>query len=115
MAWSARDSSALDLERLDAQALRGVLRRRSALLALAQREPEDLDSALRAIVKLDAETLDVARVSYWTIARDASQIACAVLFRSADSEFEQGAILRADQFPAYFAALSTHEAIIAHD
>jgi PAS domain S-box-containing protein len=86
---------------------------RAALTELAQLDKSDLDAALRTLVAVDAASMKVARVSYWELLPDASAIRCRMLYQTETKTFESGALLRAADYPGYFAAMLECRAIIA--
>jgi PAS domain S-box-containing protein len=89
---------------------------RDVLLELACSDKSDLDEALQRICSLSAATLEVARVSYWSLQEDSSAIRCEVLYlRQAgicDHQFE-GIRLGYSDCPAYFEAVATKRPIVA--
>ena len=89
---------------------------RDVLLELARSDKSNLERALLNICSLSAATLEVARVSYWSLQENNSAIACEVLYlRDAESSDEQfkGVRLRLLDCPAYFGALATKRPIVA--
>jgi PAS domain S-box-containing protein len=89
---------------------------RDVLLELACSDKSDLEKALQKICSLSAATLEVARVSYWSLQENNSTILCEVLYlRNAESCDEQfkGARLGFSDCPAYFEALATRRPIVA--
>jgi PAS domain S-box-containing protein len=93
-----------------------VQRHRDVLLELARSDKSDLEKALRKICSLSASTLEVARVSYWSLQENNSAIGCEVLYlRDAESCDEQftGARLGFSDCPAYFEALAAKQPIVA--
>jgi PAS domain S-box-containing protein len=89
---------------------------RDVLLELARSDKSDLEKALQKICSLSATTLEVARVSYWSLQQNDSAIVCEVLYlrdaESCDAEFK-GTRLGFSDCPAYFEALATTRPIIA--
>ena len=93
-----------------------VQKHRDVLLELAHSDKSDLEKALQKICSLSAATLEVARVSYWSLQENNSAISCEVLYlRDAESCDEQfkGARLGLSDCPAYFEALATKRPIVA--
>ena len=93
-----------------------VQKHRDVLLELARSDKSDLAKALQTICSLSAATLEVARVSYWSLRQNGSVIACEVLYlRDADSCDEQfkGTQLGFSDCPAYFEALASKQPIVA--
>ncbi len=89
---------------------------RDVLLELARSDKSDLEKAVRKICSRSAATLDVARVSYWSLQENNSAIVCEVLYlrdeESCDEHFK-GACLSFSDCPAYFGALATKRPIVA--
>ena len=89
---------------------------RDVLLELARSDKSDLEKALQKICSLSAATLEVARVSYWSLQEDNSAISCEVLYlrdaQSCDEQFK-GARLGYADCPAYFEALAAKRPIVA--
>ncbi len=89
---------------------------RDVLLELARSDKSVIDKALRKICSLSAATLEVARVSYWSLGERNSLIQCEVLYlRDAEKcdEKSKGMRLRFTDAPAYFGALATKRPIVA--
>lgn len=75
----------------------------------------DPDGALRAITETAARALNVARASVWLLDKDGAKITCADLFETATGSHASGTVLRAADFPRYFAAMLEEETIAADD
>jgi PAS domain S-box-containing protein len=89
---------------------------RDVLLELARSDKSDLEKALQKICSLSAATLEVARVSYWSLQENNSAIGCQILYlRDTESCAPQfkGARLGLSDCPAYFAALANKRPIVA--
>jgi PAS domain S-box-containing protein len=89
---------------------------RDVLLELARSDKSDLEKALQRICFLSAATLEVARVSYWSLRENNSAIDCEILYlRNTESYDEQfkGARLGFSDCPAYFEAIATTQPIVA--
>jgi PAS domain S-box-containing protein len=89
---------------------------RDVLLELARSDKSDLEKALQKICSLSARTLEVARVSYWSLQESSSAISCEVLYlRDAEIYDEQfkGTRLGCSDCPAYFEALAAKRPIVA--
>ena len=102
-------------ERLERARSGAALSHRGALLYLAQMHETDLHAALRTIVKTDAETLGVERVSYWSLSDDRSRITCEELYQRSSGQYQRGAVLHERDVPSYFAAMLANVAIVAND
>lgn len=74
-----------------------------------------LESALRDITSTAAATLNVARVSVWLHAPDATLLRCANLYDARGDCHVSGAELGIASYPEYFRALQKREVIAADD
>ncbi len=101
-------------ERLRTQAEQ-ALHHQAVLTELAKSRETDLDSALRTITKIDAETLGVERVSVWFFTSDQGELVCHTLFTLSDGAYRAGVRLESKRLPRYFAALHERRVIAAHD
>ena len=93
-----------------------VQKHRDVLLELAHSDKSDLAKALQKICSLSASTIEVARVSYWSLQEKDSTIVCEVLYlRNSGTFGEQfkGTRLGFSDAPAYFEALATKRPIVA--
>jgi PAS domain S-box-containing protein len=89
---------------------------RDVLLELAQSDKSDLAKALQKICSLSAGTIEVARVSYWSLQENDSGIICEVLYLRNSETFDEqfkGTRLGFSDGPAYFEALATKRLIVA--
>jgi PAS domain S-box-containing protein len=91
---------------------------RDALLELAHSNKSDLERALRRICSLSATTLDVARVSYWSVQEDDSAIRCEIMYlrdtESVDQEIKGRRLIFAEH-RAYFDELAANRTIVARN
>jgi len=93
-----------------------LLARHKALAALTRDElHEDPIVAVRRITETACALIDVSRTSVWLYNDDHTVIRCLDLFERDASTHADGLELRAADFPRYFAALATGEAILADD
>jgi PAS domain S-box-containing protein len=93
-----------------------VQKHRDVLLELAQADKSDLTQALQTICSLSAATLEVARVSYWSLQEGGSAIVCETLYRGETEGFDaqsKGARLGVCECPAYFEGLKAKRPIVA--
>jgi signal transduction histidine kinase/CheY-like chemotaxis protein len=93
-------------------------RQQAALGELARRQRRlgaDADAALREICELAADTLGVARASVWRLGADRQELRCLALYELPERKHSAGLVLRAPDYPRYFAALESGRAIDAHD
>jgi PAS domain S-box-containing protein len=91
-------------------------RHRDVLLELAQSRKADFEQALETICSHAAATLEVARVSYWSLADNNSAIVCDLFHlrnEQGTGEKLKGARLAVSDCPAYFAGLATKRPIAA--
>ena len=100
------------------ETLRLMQKHRDVLLELAHSNKSDLERALQRICSISAATLDVARVSYWSVLEDDSGISCEVLYLrnkdSFDQEFKGRRIVFAE-YRAYFDELAARRTIVANE
>ncbi len=75
----------------------------------------DKDETLRRVTEESARTLGVSRVSVWLFDATRTKIVCENLFELGTTQHSRGAELSAEQFPAYFEALTLEQTIAAHD
>ena len=91
---------------------------RDVLLKLARSDKSDFDRALRTITARAAATLEVARVSYWSLQDNDSALVCELLWlnpsQEYDERFKDTRLVAADA-PAYFSALALKRPIVAGD
>ncbi len=90
-------------------------KQQAALLTLASADDRDFEALMKKVLQMDAETLEVARVSYWTIGKGGGSIVCEALLDVTKGDIDRGAQLFARDFPVYFDALATGVCIPAHD
>lgn len=73
------------------------------------------DAAIRVITETAARALDAARTSVWLLSDDHAALTCIDLYDAAADRHAAGQVLRASDYPAYFAALLEEETIAADD
>jgi PAS domain S-box-containing protein len=91
---------------------------RDVLLELANSNKTDLERALQRICSISAATLDVDRVSYWSVLEDDSAISCEVLYLRNTESFDQqfkGQRLVFAEYRAYFDELAARRTIVANE
>ncbi len=92
--------------------------RQSAVVALAT-DPSITAGDITVTAKLASELLSdhlgVARASVWFLSADRSELRCIDLFESPMGKHSSGIVLRAKDYPRYFAALESGRAIDAND
>jgi PAS domain S-box-containing protein len=94
-----------------------VQKHRDVLLELARSDKSDLHRALQRICSLSAATLNVARVSYWSVRQDDSAISCEVLYLRETEDFDgqsKGSRLGFADYPTYFEELAANRPIVAN-
>jgi two-component system, cell cycle sensor histidine kinase and response regulator CckA len=67
------------------------------------------------LAELASQALCVERVGVWTLIDEGRALRCRYLLQRSDHEMFQGAVLRQQDFPAYFAAMNERRAIVADD
>jgi PAS domain S-box-containing protein len=86
-----------------------IQKHRDVLLQLARANKSDFDQTIHAITSLAASTMEIARVSYWSLQENDSALVCELLHfnatRTADEKFK-GTRISASDAPAYFGALA---------
>jgi PAS domain-containing protein len=87
----------------------------SELAAIWRRYEGDPDAALRAITETAARALGVARASVWLLDEVAAGLLCVDRYEAAARRHTSGDVLRAFDFPAYFAAMLEEDALAAAD
>jgi PAS domain S-box-containing protein len=93
-----------------------VQKYRDVLLGLAHSDKSDLTRALERICSVSAATLDVARVSYWSLKENGSAITCEVLHLQHTESFDEqckGTRLSFKDCPAFFETLAAKGLIVA--
>jgi hypothetical protein len=87
----------------------------SELARIWRRFEGDPDGAVRAITETAARGLGVARASVWLLDDVAAGLVCVDLYEAGARRHASGAVLRAFDFPAYFAAMLEEDALAAAD
>ncbi|NQE35271.1 GAF domain-containing protein [Microcoleus asticus] len=90
----------------------------SALLELAQNSSiyeGNLSEALREMTQMATRTLNVERGSVWFYKENKSAMCCADLYELTANQHSGGAELKVADYPSYFQALKTEQAIAAVD
>jgi len=87
----------------------------AVLLALMKEPATDFAAALARLLETVAQTLPVARVSYWAYTAERTAIACCDCYCAQRHEHRHGNLLHAGDYPRYFAALEELKNIVAHD
>ncbi len=89
---------------------------RNALITFAGGSPDvDLMDRIRKITEIDAQTLNVSRVSVWRYNHDRSAIQCLDLYELNEGRHTAGMELLAAAYPSYFRALESADIISAAD
>ncbi len=73
----------------------------------------DIEAAFREITQIATQTLKIERGSIWFYNQDKSVINCAALYELSTNKHSCGSELRVADYPLYFQALNTEEAIVA--
>lgn len=85
------------------------------LARIWKRYEGDPDGAIHAITETAARALKTARASVWLLSEDALEMTCVDLYEAAEHRHSAGIVLRAVDFPQYFAAMLEEETIAADD
>lgn len=91
------------------------LRAQRTLLLVSKMTGDDFDSFLNWCVEMDAQVMEIARISVWWLAEDGSEIVCAEAFDSITGEHTRNARLQRGDYPRYFAALDENRVLAADD
>ncbi len=93
-----------------------LLERHTALAALTRDELfDDLDIGVQRITETACALINVARTSVWLFTEDRSVLRSLDLFEREQGTHSNGIELRAADFPRYFEALASCEAVLADD
>lgn len=106
---AARDSSSRDVRSAELDAARLELARLHAYSG------QSLRDVWVALADIAAEALCVERVGCWTLIDEGRALRCRYLLQHSDHQLFQGVVLRQQDFPSYFEAMSQHRAIVADD
>jgi len=87
----------------------------NTLLKMAKLENVEMDDTLKAIIKEDADTLGVERVSVWFFNEDKSAINCENLYTLSKKTYEKGFTLQAADYPVYFRSMGDTRIVAAND
>lgn len=85
------------------------------LARIWKRYEGDPDGAIRAITETAARALHTARASVWLLGEDHQDLTCVDLYEVAENRHTSGMVLRAKDYPKYFAAMLEEETIAADD
>jgi signal transduction histidine kinase len=88
---------------------------RLALARLHAEEGQTLRDLWVSLARIAVQALQVERVGVWTLIDEGRALRCRYLLQRSNQELFQGAILRRQDFPAYFEAMGEKRAIIAND
>ncbi|MEG4070692.1 GAF domain-containing protein [Microcoleus sp. Pol11C2] len=75
----------------------------------------NIAEALREITQMATRTLNVERASVWFYQEDKSSLCCADIYELTPNQHSAGAELKVADYPSYFQALKTEQAIAAVD
>jgi two-component system cell cycle sensor histidine kinase/response regulator CckA len=90
----------------------------SARLELARlhiRDGQTLRDAWVQLAETAARALRVERVGCWTLIDEGRALRCRHLWQRSNHQLFQGAVLRRQDFPAYFDAMGERRAVVAND
>ena len=85
------------------------------LARIWRRYEGDPDGAIHAITETAARALKTARASVWLLSEESTEMTCVDLYEAADHRHTSGTVLRAVDFPRYFASMLEEETIAASD
>ena len=76
---------------------------------------DDLEISASVILRECASTLEVSRASLWLLSDNLREMSCLSLYINDLQEFQSGAVIKAEAYPAYFEALMNSRFIDAND
>jgi signal transduction histidine kinase len=88
---------------------------RLALARLHADEGQSLRSLWVTLGHLALDALEVERIGVWSLIDDGRALRCQYLLQRSDDDVFHGAVLRRQDFPAYFDAMEVRRAIVAND
>jgi diguanylate cyclase (GGDEF)-like protein len=83
-----------------------------ALLEWSKVDYQDENITINKATELSAKALHIERVSIWLFNDDHTTLTCADLYQSDEQKHESGLVLKAEDYPEYFKALSTGEILV---
>lgn len=89
--------------------------KKEVILELAGLVGKDFCASLKKITKLAAKTLNIARVSVWSLNEKKSAINCENLYVLSKNSYEKGLVLRYVDNPSYFNTLTKNQTILVTD
>jgi len=94
-----------------------ALRHQEALTRLSGLSGDEggLQTVLRELPRVAAETIGVERASVWLLNAEGTELRCEALYERSHDRHSSGVVLRATEYPRYFAALRLGRAIDGHD
>lgn len=78
-------------------------------------ERPGIDLLLEQVVRSLSMTVGASRASIWVLDRDHVELGCICLYDRATEEISSGAVLKAQDYPAYFEAFRTSRVVNADD
>jgi diguanylate cyclase (GGDEF)-like protein/PAS domain S-box-containing protein len=85
------------------------------ILELTKKDFADLSTAFKEIITVDAEQLNINRVSVWLFNDDHTEIICQCLYQGGEIIEHNGLVLNSTQYPSYFDALEQNIMLSAID
>ena len=92
-----------------------MLRTQKSLLDVSKLTNENFETFISQVIKIDAATLNVERVSIWSMSEDGSGMVCTNAYDRQNGMHSSTTRLLREDYPCYFAALEGGMAIDAHD
>lgn len=90
------------MDKIKKKRIKDIIRRQEAILQLIREESDDLERAFQNISRMDAQTLEVERVSIWFFNLEKTEISCQVLYKRSQDSYESGEVLKVSDYPNYF-------------
>ncbi|MGH8045644.1 MAG: PAS domain S-box protein [Chthoniobacterales bacterium] len=105
--WRKREARRLSQRR--------VLRHQETLLRLRDEDHENFDDFLRLLTAECAEVIETERVSVWLFSEDGGSLECRDMFCRTSGVHESGLVLKRADFPRYFKAIASYDALAVKD
>ena len=74
-----------------------------------------LEMTLSLLAESSARITGIERAAIWALTDDGQELRCLELYEAGKNRHSSGGVVRAQDYPGYFAALSREEAIVADD
>jgi signal transduction histidine kinase len=87
----------------------------AAMVELACADTSDWDSTIRHILRVEADTLAVERVSFWEVRDEGRSLVCEMAYHRTSGTLERGSTLAVQDHADYFAAILRSAPLVVED